>query len=496
MDNISGTKDISEKRIKDYIKPFAIVLICAVAFLALFYYSCGEELYSRESDGSIDGYSATNDVGELVSGRTVTQSFTSDTDTIQSIGVMASNYGRMLSSQLYVDVYDVSADCMIATQTVNSADIGVNQYVVLDFSETPLENMRGHELLVKTYSNADSGNAPTVLYNVENKLALIKHVSRNSRLIVDGEETTGVLCINLTGRDSVWTGEHYIEIASAALVFLAIVFWISVLLHIKGRKSLIFNAIEELSRYKFLIKQLVNRDFKVRYKRSLLGVVWSLLNPTLMMLVQFVVFSKLFKFEIENFPLYLLSGTILFNFFNEGVTQALNAIVGNASLITKVYMPKYVYPVTRVLSSTINLLLSLIPLIAVAAITHEEFTKAYLMLPYILICLIVFTIGFGTMMSALMVFFRDMQFLWGVLSMMWMYLTPLFYPISIVPDAIQKYMTLNPMIYYINALRSIVMEGVTPQPIVFLQCTLIAIAMLIVGGMVFRKGQDKFIFYI
>lgn len=145
----------------------------------------------------------------------------------------------------------------------------------------------------------------------------------------------------------------------------------------RGKTTVLFNMLFVLKKYKFLIKQLVKRDFKVRYKRSVLGVFWSFLNPLLMMIVQYVVFSQLFKSDIENYPVYLLSGTVIFNFFNEGVGQSLTSIVGNAPLITKVYLPKYIYPVTRVFSSGINLLMSLIPLIIAALITGEKITWAF-----------------------------------------------------------------------------------------------------------------------
>ena len=184
------------------------------------------------------------------------------------------------------------------------------------------------------------------------------------------------------------------------------------------------------------------------------------------------------------------------NFFNEAIGQALISIVGNASLITKVYLPKYVYPITKVLSSSINLLMSCIPLIIAAFITGESFSKAYLMLPYILICLVIFTMGWGMIMAAGMTFFRDLQFLWGIISMVWMYITPIFYPLSIIPKGIRSYFEYNPMLHYVNAIRSIVLEGVTPKPIEFMICTLVAFVMFAIGGFIFKKAQDKFVFYI
>ena len=240
----------------------------------------------------------------------------------------------------------------------------------------------------------------------------------------------------------------------------------------------------------------MQRDFKVRYKRSVLGVFWSFLNPLLMTAVQYVVFSQLFQSDIDNYPVYLLSGLVVFNFFNEGVGQALGSIVGNAQLITKVYIPKYIYPAARVLSSGINLAMSLIPLVIAALVTGEQVTRAYFMMPYILLCVMIFTAGLGMILAAAMAVFRDVQLLWGIASMFWMYLTPLFYPVSIVPEEFRLAVMNNPMYLFVSAVRVIVLEGTAPRPAAFCQCTLIALAMLGAGCFVFKKTQDQFVFYI
>ena len=192
----------------------------------------------------------------------------------------------------------------------------------------------------------------------------------------------------------------------------------------RGEHSVLANALVAVQKYRFLIKQLVDRDFKAKYKRSVLGVFWSFLNPLLNMLVQYVVFSNMFKFDIPNFPVYLLCGNVVFSYFSESCGMALTSIVGNAGLITKVYVPKYIYPLTRIMSSMVNLLISLIPLFAVALISGLVPTKAYLLLPIPLLLLALFCLGLGMLLAAAMVFFRDIQFLWGVLTTIWMYLTP------------------------------------------------------------------------
>lgn len=479
---------------QNYIKIFLILECILLVFLGVFYFSCGETLYVREADGNIAEFYATNDIGELIEGMSVEQIYTSQMDLVDSIGVMVSNYGQPLSSELYIRCEDMSDGHLIAEGTFPSGELGINQYVYLNIPEgAPL--LRDSPVKITCTSNGTPGNAPTVLYNVENMLEN-EDVAANAQLALSGNVLAGTMCISVQGRNYVWTGPNFWKLVLLAAVLLAVFYYIEVIRTKRGRQTLIFGGMNVLNKYNFLIKQLVQRDFKVRYKRSVLGVFWSFLNPLLMMIVQYIVFSQLFKSDIDNYPVYLLSGLVVFNFFNEGVSVALGSIVGNASLITKVYIPKYIYPVSRVLSSGINLVMSLIPLMIAALITGETITRAYLMMPYILLCVIIFTIGLGMILAAAMTFFRDVQFLWGIVSMVWMYLTPLFYPISIVPEGFRQVIMNNPMYFFVSAVRSIVLEGIAPRPIVFCQCTLVALVMLGIGCFVFKKTQDKFVFYI
>lgn len=491
----------TSRNTKWYLKVFVIIELCVVLFLGLFYYSCGRQLYERESDGNIEEFAATNDVGELVAGNVIEQYYTSNMDQLTRVGVMASNYGQPFSSHLYIKCENVTKNYVIAEGSFNVSDIGINQYIYLDGPEYPEDVKdslfwRGDVVKITVTSDGDYGNAPTVLYSLNEEAIENLSVVKDAKLVINGVETPGNLCIAVEGTNYVWTGPHYWIIALGVVVFVALVYWILAFRDRKGKNGIVFPLMEVYRKYKFLIHQLVSRDFKTRYKRSILGVLWSFLNPLLLMLVQYVVFSQLFKMNIDNFPVYLLTGTVVFNFFTEGVNQSLTSIVGNAPLITKVYLPKYVYPVTRVLSSGINLLMSLIPLVIVSLATGERITKAYWMAPYILICVAVFTTGLGMIMASAMIFFRDMQFLWGILSMIWMYVTPMFYPIEIVARESRDLFRLNPMYHFITAMRDIVMNGITPRPGEFLVCTALAFGMLLIGGLVFKKTQDKFVFYL
>lgn len=252
--------------------------------------------------------------------------------------------------------------------------------------------------------------------------------------------------------------------------------------------------VNDIKKYKFLIQQLVSRDFKTKYKRSFLGVLWSLLNPLLTMAVQYIVFSALFRFDLPHYQVYLLSGIIMFNFFSEATNQALVSITGNASLITKVYMPKYVFPVTKVLSACINLSFSLIALYVMILFSGIKITFLHTLIFFPIINMILFTVGFSLILSSLMVFFRDMQFLYGVVIMLWMYITPIFYPENIIGLKFQWILQLNPMYHFIRYTRNIILDNSIPTIRAHIICLIFSIGTLVIGWILFKKSEDKFIF--
>ena len=160
------------------------------------------------------------------------------------------------------------------------------------------------------------------------------------------------------------------------------------------------------------------------------------------------------------------------------------------------YVPKYIYPVTKVISSSINLIISVIPLFLVALLTGAPITKALLLLPFGLLCLIAFSIGMALALSSAMVFFRDTQYLWGIISLAWMYATPLFYPENIIPEQYRLIQKLNPMYYIVKFVRTLMIDGVSPEPVMYVYCLGSALLMLVVGAAIFKKTQDRFVLYI
>lgn len=249
-------------------------------------------------------------------------------------------------------------------------------------------------------------------------------------------------------------------------------------------------------RYGFLLEQLVKRNFNTKYRQSVLGVLWSFLNPLLTMAVQYIVFSALFRSDIAHFPVYLLSGIILFNFFNECATLGMDAIVLNGPLITKVAMPKMIYPLSRSLSSLINLAISFLPLLLVMLLSGAPVSPALLLAPAVMALAFLFSLGMALILCTLNVFFRDTRFLWNVVSLLWTYATPIFYPITIIPAAWQPFFRLNPMYQLIDCLRTITIGGAVPELAQWGACLLCALVPLVLGWWIFRRNEDKFVFHL
>lgn len=252
-------------------------------------------------------------------------------------------------------------------------------------------------------------------------------------------------------------------------------------------------------KYSFLLKQLVSRDFKVKYKRSVLGVLWSLLYPVLTMAVMALVFTNVFKFSTPgvSYLAYLMSGLVIFNYFNEASNLSMSSVVANFSLINKVYIPKYIFPVSKCVFVGINFLLSQIPLYVILLATGTGINVYHLLLPYAYVCLFLFTLGFSLILSTVAVFLRDMFYIYGVVISLWTYLTPIMYDIAIIDDpALLLVFKFNPLYWIIYFVRWIMLYNQVPGINVWIYCAVFAVGTLIVGILVFRRNQHKFIYYV
>ena len=256
------------------------------------------------------------------------------------------------------------------------------------------------------------------------------------------------------------------------------------------------NFFQQLKKYKPLMNELVIRDLKVKYRRSFLGYLWSLLNPLLMMTVMSFVFSYIFQNNIPNYMVYLICGQTLWNFFNESTNMAMYSVLQNGSLIKKVYIPKFIFPLSRVLSSFVTMSFSLVAILIVMIFTGTKPTLTIFLFPIPLFFLFIFCTGIGLILSSLSVYFRDITHLYSVVTLAWMYVTPIFYSVDILPSEVVNVVNLNPMYHYITFFREIVISGQVPTLSIWLWCIISSTIALIVGFLFFKKLQRNFILYI
>lgn len=265
------------------------------------------------------------------------------------------------------------------------------------------------------------------------------------------------------------------------------------------------HAKNDFEKDKFILKQLVTKDFKIKYRRSVLGVAWSVLNPLLMMIVMSIVFSTIFgqsrngSITPEMYPLYLIVGNITFSVMSESTNQALMSIIWASSLLKKVKVHRWVFPVQKVLFSLVNFSFSLVAVALVMLFFRVVPTSHLILLPVCLLLLMCFCMGLGMMLSALAVFFRDVMHLWTVVITAWMYLTPIFWTtdyISQMAHWIQVLVVVNPMYNYLQFMRDIFLFNTVPSALTFGLCVAWAILALAIGYTVFHKTEHKFILYI
>jgi ABC-type polysaccharide/polyol phosphate export permease len=252
----------------------------------------------------------------------------------------------------------------------------------------------------------------------------------------------------------------------------------------------------DLYRYRDLVLALVARELKVRYRRSAIGFLWTMLQPLLMMLVFQIVFSHLFRFPIPDYPVYALAGILFWNFFSQSIVSSMNSLRGNAQLLQKLPVPKAVFPLSTVISGVVNLLFALVPMVAILLVTQHRLHVSLLFLPVSILLATLFTLGAGLLLSPLAVFFSDTVELIGVLLTLLMYLTPLFYPMAALPDRVRWIVRFNPVRSILEVFRDPIYYGKVPPLSHLSVCLAIALVALVLGGWAFRKSSDRIPFYV
>lgn len=253
---------------------------------------------------------------------------------------------------------------------------------------------------------------------------------------------------------------------------------------------------EVFLKYKNLILYLAKNQISLKYRKSYLGLLWSLLNPLLTMLVLTMVFSSIFKNKIENFPIYLMCGRLIYEYNAESTKTAMNAVISNSSLIKKIYIPKYVFPLSSSIAALVNMFFSLIALVIVMLATQLSLKWTMLFIWVPMLYVFIFSTGLGLVLASANVFFRDTKHLYGVFLTLWMYLTPLFYPIESVSPEVQKIIGYNPLYHFISIFRGMMLDGVLPSFRENIICLGTGLVVLLLGLFCFKKSQDKFILHI
>ena len=270
----------------------------------------------------------------------------------------------------------------------------------------------------------------------------------------------------------------------------------ALLLMIFVKRDYVQAQIATVKRFRHLLILMVKRDFITRYRRSVLGILWSMLNPLFTMIILVIVFSFLFRFDIPNFAVYVLSGQIIFGLFSESTNQAMNSIISNAGVIKKMYVPKYVFPVSRVLSAAVNFGFAFIAFLLVVLVTRAPLYWTIMLVPIPVLYTFMFALGFGMLLSSMAVFFRDLQHLYAVTLTAWMFFTPIIYPVSILPERVYHLMHLNPLFHFVSYFRALALDGTVPglwENVICLGFALFALGAGIYATLAYK---DKYILYI
>ena len=252
----------------------------------------------------------------------------------------------------------------------------------------------------------------------------------------------------------------------------------------------------KLLRHQFLFEELVKRDFKKKYKRTVLGMAWSVLSPLLMLLVMRLVFTQFFGRGMEHYTTYLFCGNLVFSYFSESTGQGMTSLMGSAGIFTKVNVPKYLFLFSKNVQTLINFGLTLCVFFVFCVLDGITFTWKFICLLYPICCLVLFNVGVGLILSAMFVFFRDIQYLWSVFTQLLMYMSAIFYTIDSYSYTVQCLFLLNPLYLFIRYFRKIVIEATIPT--IWFHLLMLADVIIVfgIGCWMYKKYNTRFLYYV
>ena len=477
---------MKEERKTVWRKKAILGYILLLVYGVIFFLVAGEDIdYKTRANTAPE---AVDNIGEIVNNTDVVQVFESEDYKITGLVISTSNYGHEeVKGDLHIGLYDSKGNKL--QEIVKKSSELVNGENTVYFPEgVRNEGKNEYEIRISAEGTAKD-HSVTVQYGVKTE--------EETKLYINGEEKKNAqLTVSVIGKTKDVFGPVFRWIVIAVTAGLGIYLVYMMNAEKKGKMTFGMHMLNIFHEYNFLLEQLVMRDFKKRYKRSALGIMWSFINPLLVMLVQYFVFSFIFRSNTENYIVYLLTGIAFFNYYSECTNNGLLSITSNASLITKVYVPKYIYPISTVLTMTINFGISLILLALVALMTGVMPTVYLLMFPYAILCIAILNVGATLILAAGMVFFRDVQFIYSVFMTLLSYATPLFWNLTMMPEWVRKILMINPLCAIITFARSCLLNPGYPGSMVTLLCLVVPTLILILGGYVFKKTQDSFVLYI
>ncbi len=256
------------------------------------------------------------------------------------------------------------------------------------------------------------------------------------------------------------------------------------------------NLVSKFRKYHFLFEELVKRDFTKKYKRTILGMMWSILGPLMTLGVMALVFTQFFGREIEHYVIYLFCGNLLYSYFKESTSTGMTVLYENSDIFSKVNVPKYMFLLSKNVSALINFGINICVLFIFCLIDGVPFTWKYIMLLYPIACMVAFNLGMGLILSALYLMFRDLKYLYDVFTLLLMYVSAIFYSIETYSQNIQYLFYLNPVYVYIRYFRKIILEGTIPRLSFHLLAAGYAIVALVIGALIYKKKNYKFLYYI
>lgn len=254
--------------------------------------------------------------------------------------------------------------------------------------------------------------------------------------------------------------------------------------------------LQKLKQNRFLFEELVKRDFTKKYKRTVLGMLWSILGPLMTLGVMALVFTQFFGRNIEHYIIYLFCGNLIYGFFKESTSQGMTALYDNAGIFSKVNVPKYMFLLSKNVSTLINFGINILVLFVFCIFDGIHFSWKFILLLYPIGCLVVFNLGMGLILSAMYLIFRDLKYLYDIFTLLLMYVSAIFYSIDAYTQNVQYLFYLNPIYVYIRYFRKIILDGDIPQFSFHLLAAGYAIVVFLIGALIYKKKNYKFLYYI